>query len=48
VHYSGAEVMPKMDTIPEAARINASCIAGHDVDDSKRINFMSDRGSEVC
>jgi hypothetical protein len=48
VHYSSAEVMLKMDTIPEVARINASSIASHDVDDSQRIDFMNDKGSEVC
>jgi len=36
LHRFGAEVMPKMDTIPEAARNHASCIADYDVDDFKK------------
>jgi hypothetical protein len=34
------EVMPKIDRIPETARSHAPCIAGHDVDDLKRIDFI--------
>jgi hypothetical protein len=47
-HHFDSEVVPKIDSIPEAARYRASCIAGHNVDDLKRIDFTTDKDSEVC